>query len=467
MALVQLSIWEFGIATSFLLLLLSTFLRKKFSSREKTLKGETLNILPSPPKLPIIGHLHLLGTSPHLSLTRLSEKFGPFFHLQLGHIPSFVISSARLAKEVMTTHDVNFSSRPQLYAAKHLFYNCTDMAFSPYGAYWRHIRKICILELLSAKKVQSDSFIREEAVAQLVQRVAESYPGTTNLTKILGLYANDVLCRAAFGRYFSSGGEFEKHDFQKLLEEYQVLLGGFSVGDYFPSMEWLNVVTGAKSRLVKTFRRFDDFFDTVTRIWLMFCFDLQKGGSLEMALTMDNIKAVILKAQTEIRTIMGERKTVLERDLSEIYYLKAALKEILRLHPPSPLIPRESMDEVKIDGYTIPAKGRVYVNAWAIGKDPNLWENPESFEPERFMGSTIDFRGIDFELIPFGAGRRSCPAIIFGAASMELALAQLLHSFDYELPPGVDAKDFNKTDVFGVTMHREEKLIVIAKPHFK
>ena len=97
-----------------------------------------------------------------------------------------------------------------------------------------------------------------------------------------------------------------------------------------------------------------------------------------------------------------------------------------------------------------------FFNAWAIGRDPESWENPDVFEPERFMGScsTIDFKGQHFELIPFGAGKRSCPAITFGTARIELALAQLLHSFDWELPPGVTAKDLDMTEAFGITMHR-------------
>lgn len=480
----------------------------KLLSKEKSRK-RNLNLPPSPPKLPIIGNLHQLGDMPHLSLRRLAGKFGPVIHLQLGEIPTVVVSSAKLAKEVMKTHDLALSSRPQIFSAKHLFYNCTDIAFSPYSAYWRHIRKICILELLSAKRVQSYSFVREEEVACLVHRIAESYPSTTDLTKLLGLYANDVLCRVAFGRDFSEGGDNDRHGFQKMLEEYQVLLGGFSVGDFFPSMEFLHTLTGMKSRLQNTFQRFDRFFDEVIKEHLNpkrekeehkdlvdVLLEIQKTGDAEMTLTLDNVKAIILdmfaagtdttfitldwgmtelimnpkvmkRAQAEVRSVVGERRIVLETDLPQLHYMKAVVKEIFRLHPPAPvLVPRESMEEVTIDGYNIPAKTRFFVNAWAIGRDPESWENPEEFEPDRFMGSSIDFKGQDFELIPFGAGRRSCPAITFGTATVELALAQLLHSFDWELPPGIQISDLDMTEVFGITMHRVSHLIVVAKPYF-
>lgn len=467
------------------------------------------NLPPSPPKLPIIGNLHQLGNMPHISLCRLAEKFGPIIYLQLGQIPTVVVSSSRMAKEVMKTHDLALSSRPKIFSAKHLFYNCTDMVFSPYGAYWRHIRKICILELLSAKRVQSFSFVREEEVARLVERVAVSSPGTTDLSKLIGLYANSVVCRVAFSKDYSEGGDYDRYGFQKLLEDYQTLLGGFSTGDFFPSLEFIHSLTGIKSKLQNTFQRFDQFFDEMIKEHLDperekqehkdlvdVLLDIQKKGSQEMPLTMDNVKAIILdmfaagtdttfitldwgmtelimnpkvmeRAQAEVRGIVGKRRIVLESDLPQLHYMTATIKEIFRLHPPAPvLVPRESMEDITIDGYDIPVKTRIFVNAWAIGRNSESWENPEKFEPERFMGSTIDFKGTDFELIPFGAGRRSCPAITFGTASVELALAQLLHSFDWELPPGIKSEDLDMTEVFGITMHRKSHLAVIAKPRF-
>lgn len=266
---------------------------------------------PGPSKLPIIGNLHQLGNMPHLSLRRLSQKFGPIIYLKLGEIPTVVVSSAAVAKEVMKTHDLALSSRPQIFSAKHLFYNCTDVVFSPYGTYWRHLRKICILELLSARRVQSYSFVREQEAARLVRRIASSHPNPVSLTKKLGLYANDVLCRVAFGRDFSGGGEYDRHGFQKMLEEYQVLLGGFSVGDFFPSMEWINSITGMKKRLQETFRRFDRFFDEIIeehrdpkretekhKDLVDVLLDIQENGSYDIPLTMDNIKAVILVSKS-------------------------------------------------------------------------------------------------------------------------------------------------------------------------
>lgn len=176
---------------------------------------------------------------------------------------------------------------------------------------------------------------------------------------------------------------------------------------------------------------------------------------------------VMEKAQKEVRSIMGERRVVLESDLHQLHYMRAVIKEVFRLHSPVPvLVPRESMEDIVLEGYKIPAKTRFFVNAWAVGRNPESWDDPNAFKPERFLGSNIDYKGMDFELIPFGAGRRGCPAITFAIAVIELALAQLLHSFDWELPPGVTAKDLDLTDVFGISMHRRENLHVVAKPYF-
>lgn len=150
---------------------------------------------------------------------------------------------------------------------------------------------------------------------------------------------------------------------------------------------------------------------------------------------------------------------VTEDDLVNLKFLKLVIKETLRMHAPTPLlIPRECMESCKIIGYDVPKGALVLVNAWAIGMDPKYWDEVEAFKPERFEGSTVDFKGTDFEFIPFGAGRRMCPGIAFAHANMELALAALLYHFDWQLPAGVAPSEMDMTEEMGITIRRKRDL---------
>ena len=168
------------------------------------------------------------------------------------------------------------------------------------------------------------------------------------------------------------------------------------------------------------------------------------------------------KAQEEIRNYVGKKGKVSESDIDQLQYLKLVVKEALRLHPPGTLlIPRESKAKININGYNVHPKTRIHVNVWAIGRDPERWENPEQFYPERFMDSSIDFKGKHFEFLPFGAGRRGCPGMNMGMLMAELALANLLYHFDWKLPNGMKAKDLNMEEAAGLTNYRKEALVLM------
>ena len=172
---------------------------------------------------------------------------------------------------------------------------------------------------------------------------------------------------------------------------------------------------------------------------------------------------VMAKAQSEIRNAFRGKNTIEETDIQRLQYLRSVIKETLRLHPPIPmLIPRECREECEIDGYIIPVKTRVLVNAWAIGRDPEYWDDAESFKPERFENSSIDFNGSHFEYLPFGAGRRICPGIAFGLANVELPLALLLYHFDWRLPNGLDSNDLDMTETVVITASRANNLRLLA-----
>ncbi|GAB4837562.1 hypothetical protein Ancab_002413 [Ancistrocladus abbreviatus] len=201
---------------------------------------------PSPPKLPIIGNLLQLGKDPHISLTHFSEKLGPIFLLQLGQIPIVIISSPMLAREVLKTQDLNFCNRPQFFMFKELLYDSTNTRVSTYGSYWRYVKKILTIEVLSTKRVRSYEFVRKEQLSRLVQRIATCYPQRVNLTKMLSRYANDIVCGITLGRNFSDEGEYDWHGFHEMLLE---LIEGFNISEFFPSMPFMHTLIGYKSRL--------------------------------------------------------------------------------------------------------------------------------------------------------------------------------------------------------------------------
>ena len=172
---------------------------------------------------------------------------------------------------------------------------------------------------------------------------------------------------------------------------------------------------------------------------------------------------VMRKVQEEIRNLGGKKDFLDENDIHNFPYLKAVIKETLRMHLPTPLlVPRESREKCIISGYNIPANTIVYVNAWAIQRDPNVWKNPEEFYPERFLECSTNFLGQDFELIPFGAGRRICPGMSMGVASVELILANLLYSFDWKLPHGLVKEDIDTETLPGITQHKKIPLSLVA-----
>ncbi|XP_059657204.1 cytochrome P450 736A117-like [Cornus florida] len=477
----------------------------------------TANQPPSPPKLPIIGNLHQLGLFPHRSLRSLAQRYGPLMLLHFGSKPVLIVSSADAAREIMKTYDLIFSNRPKSSIAGKLLYS-KDVAFAPYGEYWRQVKSICVIHLLSNKRVESFRAIREEETALMIKKIEECSSSSSccspvNLSEMFLSLTNDVVCRVALGRKYS-GREGAKK-FKVLLGEFLELLGTFSVGDYIPWLSWLNRVNGLDAKVEKVAKELDEFLEGVVEEHL----DSQKrrnngGGKVDQdkdqqdfvdvllefqrhdmdnySLHRDSIKAVILdvfaagtdttytalewamtellrhpkvmkELQNEVRGIAKGKQEIAEDDLEKMHYLKAVMKESMRLHPPIPLlVPRESTKDVKVMGYDIAAGTQVIINASTIGKDPLLWEEAESFRPERFLNTSIDFQGHDFQLIPFGAGRRGCPAILFAAIVNELALANLVYKFDFAQPGEARGQVLDMTETSSLTVHKKYPLLVVT-----
>ncbi|XVE54588.1 hypothetical protein DITRI_Ditri03aG0093600 [Diplodiscus trichospermus] len=392
-------------------ILLLFFLHLFFKLR----RGSNLNFPPSPPKLPIIGNLHqLAGNLPHRSFQAMSEKYGPLMLLHLGQAPTLVVSSAEIVEELVKKHDIVFSNRPSLTAAKILFYGCSDFGFEPYGEYWRMARKICVFELLTTKRVQSFQFAREE-VALLINKIrhASSNGGAVNLSEMGLATSYNIVSRCIIGQKAKE----ENGIFGELSKRYDMYVAG--VETTATTIEW------AMAELLKN-------------------------------------PGIMKKAQEEVRRVVGRKGKIHEDDIDQMVYLKCIVKETLRLHRPGPLMtPREISAKIKLRGYYILPKTRVLVNVWAIQRDPKSWDRPQVFLLERFENNPIDFRGQNFEFIPFGVGRRGCPGISFGVAVLEFLIANLLCWFDWKLLDDNNCRSLDMTEAFGIAAYKKFPLHLV------
>ncbi|KAI3468315.1 hypothetical protein Pfo_024978 [Paulownia fortunei] len=478
--------------SSFIFLLIKAWKKSKSPPKYEKLP-------PSPPKLPVIGHLHhLVGGLPHHALRRVTQKYGPVLHLQLGEVSAVVISSRQAAKEVLKVQDPACADRPESIGSKIMWYDYTDIAFSPYNEYWRQMRKICILELLSAKNVKSFGSIRQDEVSRLVKSLQSSSGEAINITEKVFAFTSSITCRAAFGKVMR-----DRDTLIALLKKAVTMAGGFELADLFPSFKLLHVLSWNKYKLLRMRRKLDTILDVIVEEHKLkqsgefggedivdVLLRMKKNGELEFPITNDNIKAVIFdmfsagtetssttidwamaelmrnprvmaKVQTEVREAFKGKTTVEESDVQGLKYLKLVIKETFRLHPPIPLLPRACRDECKVDGYSIPLKSKVMINIWSMGRDPEYWHQPEIFQPERFENSSTDFLGNNFEYIPFGAGRRICPGMSFGLANVELPLAQLLYHFNWKMPNGMTPADIDMTEAEGIAVSRKNGLFLV------
>ncbi|CAN0923817.1 Desmethyl-deoxy-podophyllotoxin synthase [Linum grandiflorum] len=404
----------------------------------------------------------MIGSLPHQALRDLAIQYGPLIHLQLGEISAAVVSNPAMAQQM---------------------------------------KRISLTELLGPRKVKSFRAIREAEVSNLIESVRNvsiSSNKGVNITEMVMNLTNAITCKTAFGYQCT-----DQDEFISLTKEAVSAAAGFGITDVYPSLEFLQGITGVKNKLLRLRNGLDRIFDKIIKEHkesvsefedddeedlMDVMLRIQGSGGLKCPITSTNIKAVLTdtssttvewamsemmknpevmkKAQEEVRKAGKEKETINEDDIKDLSYLNSVIKETFRLHPPAPLLlPRESKRDCVVAGYEIPEKTKVIVNAWAIGRDPGTWEDPERFVPERFDGSEIDFKGMHFELIPFGAGRRICPGIAFGMANVELPVAQLLYHFDWELPDGVGVEDFDMTEDFAATMGRKNPLWLVPRVH--
>ncbi|XP_021274892.1 cytochrome P450 CYP736A12-like [Herrania umbratica] len=469
--------------------------------RKSSVKNKRLP--PGPRGLPILGNLFMMGDKPHRDLQQLAQKYGPIMHLRFGSMPVIFVSAPEAAEQFLKTYDLVFASRPPHEGSKYICYNQQNISFSPYGSYWRNMRKMCTLELLSNLKVNSFRSMRKEELHLFIDRIQEAASARTavDLTAKVSSLSTDISCRMVLGKKYNND-DFDEKGFEAIIREGMQIGAAFNIADYIPLFKALDL-QGLKKRMKAVAKVFDDFFEKVidehvqskdenrTKDFVDVMLGFMGSEESEYRVERDTIKAIILdmlvasmdtsataiewtlselikhprvikKVQKELENVVGMERLVEESDLEKLEYLEMVVKESFRLHPVAPLlVPHASVEDCTVNGFHIPKNSRVFINAWAIGRDPNVWTDAEKFIPERFVGSDIDLRGRDFQLIPFGSGRRGCPGMPLALTMVRLVVAQLVHCFDWELPDGMLATELDMTEEFGLVSPRAKHLLAI------
>ncbi|KAK7330300.1 hypothetical protein VNO77_24490 [Canavalia gladiata] len=497
--------WVIGVATIVAAILIYRLVR--------LITGPSLSLPPGPRPWPIVGNLPHMGPVPHHALAALARIHGPLMHLRLGFVDVVVAASASVAEQFLKVHDANFSSRPPNSGAKYIAYNYQDLVFAPYGPRWRLLRKISSVHLFSGKALDDFRHLRQEEVGRLTRNLATTGSKAVNLGQLLNVCTTNALARVMIGRrVFNDGNggcDPMADEFKSMVVELMVLAGVFNIGDFVPALEWLDL-QGVQAKMKKLHKRFDSFLSSIVeehkiisktekhQDMLSTLLSLKDSPEDGEKLTDTEIKALLLnmfaagtdtsssttewaiaeliknpnlmvKLQQELDSVVGRDRLVTELDLPHLPYLEAVVKETFRLHPSTPLsLPRVAAESCEIFGYHIPKGATLLVNVWAIARDPKEWPNPLEFKPERFLPggekADVDVKGNDFEVIPFGAGRRICAGMTMGLRVVQLLTATLAHAFDWDLENGLNPEKLNMDEAYGLTLQRAVPLSVHPRP---
>ncbi|XP_062001485.1 cytochrome P450 CYP82D47-like [Rosa rugosa] len=476
---------------------------------------------------PILGHLPLLGgpQPPHITLGNMADKYGPLFTIKLGVHRALVVSSWDVAKECLTTNDKAFANRPKALYSEIMGYDYAMFGLGPYGPYWRQVRKITTLHILSNHKLELLKHVRESEVKVSTKHIFDMWErnkGVSNkvLVDLKRWFADltlNVMFRMVIGKRLlgatTAQEKEENESFQKGLREFFIFGGQFVISDAVPYLRWLDL-GGYEKAMKKTAKELDgaaqkwleehkhkrntnsvqhncepDFMDmmlsvhdddsteefagsiTADTINKATCLAVLLAGTDTSSVTLTwalclllNNPEVLKKAQLELDSHVGRERQVNESDVKNLVYLQAIIKETLRLYPAAPLLlPHESREDCTIGNYHVSSGTRLLINLSKLQRDPNVWLDPCLFHPERFLTThkNVDVRGQSFEFIPFGSGRRICPGISLALHVTQLALAHLIHGFEIATPSD-EPVDIGESS--GLTNMKTTPLEVLLNP---
>ncbi|CAN0922969.1 Cytochrome P450 CYP82J17, partial [Linum grandiflorum] len=486
---------------------------------------------PLPPEpsggLPIIGHLLQLVSSKKplaIAFADMADRHGPIFTIRLGIYRAVVVNDPKTVQECFTTHDRVLASRPKSSQAEYLNYNYAGFGSSPYGSYWRDIRKLAVTQLLSGQRLKSLQHVQISEINMFVKglhdRIFNKSSSSSNnnngavvvvMSEMLEQLSANMITRLIAGKRYFDYKDDAGDNIGELIKSFMRVCGEFVPSDLVPCVGWMNWFGGPlksmkmigkelddvmqswidEHKLKKKKKQSDelggqsDFIDVMLSaieddfahqyspetIIKATALTLILAGADTTSITMTWILSNLLNnsrameaVQQELDNKVGRSRPVEYSDINNLVYLQAIVKETLRLYPPAPTaVPHEAMENCTIHGYHVPKGTRVFANLWKLHRDPNVWSDPDQFKPERFLDNdsgSIDLSGKNFELIPFGSGRRSCPGAAFALQVVNLTVARLLQGFDitsHQLP-------VDMVEGLGLTMPKAAPLKVLLLP---
>ncbi|KAK9290347.1 hypothetical protein L1049_008514 [Liquidambar formosana] len=483
----------------FFLWIISSILVRSFVNNRWSNRTDTVRHPPSPPALPIIGHLHLLISSnvPN-SFQTLARRYGPLIQLRLGTSLTFtLVSSFTVAKDILKTHDSDFPTRATVFTSGYNIYKGSTFINAPYGTYWRYLKKLCMNELLSSSQINRSIHIREEEILKLLESLMKnSKKGEfCDLSMVLTAMTNNVICRMAMSTRCSENDD-EAKEIKKIVRDVfelgrmlgvNKMMGPLGKFDIFGYEKKLGLAMGQFDRLVERIMKEHEEKEKrgcegEGRDLMDIMLESYKDTNAEVKLTRNDVKAFFLeiflagtdtssvamqwamaelinhpqafkKLREEIDSIVGSNRLVKESDVPNLPYLRATVKETLRLHTPGPILFRECTNDCSINGYDFKkSKSLLVINSYAIMRDPNAWTDPDEFIPERFLVNSnstenlgqhhMEIKGQDFRHLPFGGGRRGCPGASLASTVMQATIGALVQCFDWKVKGGekVDLK---------------------------
>ncbi|KAI3783945.1 hypothetical protein L1987_43036 [Smallanthus sonchifolius] len=443
--------------------------------------------------------MHQMAKNPHLAAANFAKNYGPLISLRLGTRLLVVASSPEAASEVLKTHDRHLCGRSIPDALQQSFINYYFVWARDCNEHWKSCRTLSRLELFSAKAIENQSNLRNDKLAHMLDFLNNTQGKVVKIEELIFTTLINTLSNILFSKDFLDLKDDEtahrlKFGLLKILENSVTP----NVSDFFPivgdldlqglrkdSLNHLDELSSFSEVIVKERKaqiankvvvadHEKDFLDrllennfTTAQINIL-VLELFIAGTDTVVTTIEWAMAELLKNKEIMCKVQDELKreltlnSIMTSDISKLTYFNACIKETLRLHPVVPvLIPRRALEACEVMNYTIPQNTQVWVNVWAICHDPNVWEDPNTFKPDRFLGSNIDFTGHDFEFIPFGGGRRMCPGLPSGVKSLQTMLASLVLGYDWSLPNCEDPGKLDMTEKFGVTLQKEIPLELI------